>query len=339
MFTFKCKGFQKLLCPFCLRRIKELFRLPLFFDHSVLQKDHSVSDCPGKLHFMWSNLNSGGQCLMSPPVNVSLDNIPTALYNAGGALANLLCAIVAMLLLKYFGGMHIGLRYFLAFTITVGSVFALNTGIPLKWGGFANDGQNLLNLKRNKQSVKGFATLLILNEKLQNGMRQSEMPDEFYDLGESIDYSDPLQANVGLARMSREIYKGNIELAHEQLNELLHNHGHEMMPLFRMEATCELVFTSLATGNIELAKSNLDDKLLMKYITKSARVMSSKQRILIAKALLLDRNHAEAERLYNEMVAKRESYLYQGEVKDDIELMKNLLYRRNVVENQVNSSN
>ena len=299
-----------------------------------------LKDGNGKLHFKRFKLaGTGGQCLMSPPTNVPLENIPTALYNAGGALTNMLCAIGALLLLKYCGGMHIGLRYFLADTMAIGLVFALLNGIPMKWGGIANDGHNLLYLKRDKQSVKGFATLLIINEKLQNGTRLSQMPDNLFDLGADINYSDPMQANVGLNGISRELDKGNIELAHEQFNEVIQRHGSELLPLYKTEALSELTFTNLATGNYEAARALLADKMLMKYITKHARVMSSKQRVLMAKALLLDNDRAQAERLYNEVIDHRDSYVFQGEVENDIELMKNLLETQNVEQNQVNSSN
>ena len=209
----------------------------------------------------------------------------------------------------------------------------------MKWGGIANDGHNLLYLKRDKQSVKGFATLLIINEKLQNGTRLSQMPDNLFDLGADINYSDPMQANVGLNGISRELDKGNIELAHEQFNEVIQRHGSELLPLYKTEALSELTFTNLATGNYEAARALLADKMLMKYITKHARVMSSKQRVLMAKALLLDNDRAQAERLYNEVIDHRDSYVFQGEVENDIELMKNLLETQNVEQNQVNSSN
>ena len=74
-----------------------------------------LKDGNGKLRFKRFKLaGTGGQCLMAPPDNVPLDKIPTSLYNAGGVIANLLCAIVALLLLKYCGGMPLWLRYFLA---------------------------------------------------------------------------------------------------------------------------------------------------------------------------------------------------------------------------------
>jgi hypothetical protein len=299
-----------------------------------------VKDGSGKLRFKCFKIaGTGGQCLMAPPENVPLDQIPTKLYNAGGALVNLLCATVSLLLLLFCDGMPMWLRYFLAATMAIGFVFALLNGIPLKMGGVANDGYNMLYLNRDKQAVKGFAAQLIINEKQQNGMRLSQMPDEVFDLGGEINYSDPLQANVGLLLISRELDKGNIELAHEQFKELLNSHRKELMPLFRLEAGCELMFTSLVTGDKAVAQKTIDDEMLMKYITKYARVMSPKQRALMAKALLFDSNRAEAERLYNELIARRDSYLMQGEVESDIELMKHLLEAQNASQNQAKSTN
>lgn len=297
-------------------------------------------DVKGKFRFKRFKLaGTGGQCLMSPPQDIPLDQIPTQLYNAGGVLMNLLCAIVSLLLLIFCGGLPLWLRYFLASTMAIGFAFALLNGIPLKIGGIANDGFNILYIKRDKQAVKGFVAQLIINEKLQNGMRLSQMPDEFFDLGGEINYSDPLQANVGLMRISRELDKGDIELAHEQFKELLNCHGKELLPLFRLEAGCELMFTSLTTCDKDVALKTINDNMLMKYITKYARVMSTKQRTLMAKSLLFDGDRAEAERLYNEVVARRDSYLMQGEVESDIELMKHLLKAQDIDQNQVKSTN
>ena len=297
-------------------------------------------DGDGKLRFKRFKLaGTGGQCLMSPPVDVPLDKIPTQLYNAGGVLVNLLCAIVSLLLLIFCDGMPSGLRYFLAATLAIGLVFALLNGIPLKFGGVANDGYNLFNLHRDKQAVKGFAVQLLVNEKLQNGTRLAHMPNELFDLGGDINYRDPLQANVGLMSFSRELDQGHLELAHEHFKELLHSHDDELIPLYKLEAKSELTYTSLATGDKELAQACVADKMMMTYITKHARVMSSKQRVLMAKALLLDGDRARAEQLYNEVIARHDSYLMQGEVETDIELMKRLLEGQNESQNQGISQN
>jgi hypothetical protein len=77
----------------------------------------------------------------------------------------------------------------------------------------------------------------------------------------------------------------------------------------------------------------------MSYITKHARVMSSKQRTLMAKALILDGDHATAQHMLDTVKANRESYLMQGEVKSDIILMERLLEDKKDDSNQANTTN
>lgn len=297
-----------------------------------------LNDGNGKLRFKRFKIaGTGGQCLMSPP-DVPIDKLPTGLYNAGGSLMNLLCATVALLLIIYCDNMHFFVKYFLSATVAVGYVFALLNGIPMKLGGMANDGHNMLYLRRDKQSVKGFYSQLVINEKQQNGTRLSQMPEELFNLDGDINFSDPMQANVELMRCSRVLDQGDIEQAYRLFNELNYSHLHELMTLYQFEAQSDLLYACLASGHINQAKSLLNEQL-ERYITKYASVMTSKQRTLMAKALILDGDRAEAERLYNDVVARRDSYLMQGEVKSDIELMKHLLEAQNNDQNQVKSTN
>lgn len=299
-----------------------------------------IKDANGKLRFKRFKLAGlAGQCLMSPPAGVTADKLPTALYNAGGVLMNLLCATVSLLLLIYCDNMPSFIKYFLATTVLVGYLFALLNGIPLKMSGVSNDGYNLMYLKRNNQSVKGFQSQLIINEKLQNGTRLSQMPDEWFDLGGEIDYSDPLQSNVEIMRISRVLDQGDVEQAHRLFKELLNVHQYELLPLLRIEAESEMLFTDLAIGDKEMAQILSNDKPLMNYITKHARVMSSKQRTLMAKALILDGDSATAQKILDTVKANREKYLMQGEVKSDILLMERLLEDKNNDSNQANSTN
>lgn len=299
-----------------------------------------IKDANDKLRFKRFKLAGvSGQCLMSPPAGVTADKLPTALYNAGGVLMNLLCATVSLLLLIYCDNMHSFINGFLVTTVFVGYIFALLNGIPLKMSGVSNDGYNLMYLKRNKQSVKGFQSQLIINEKLQNGTRLSQMPDELFDLGGEIDYSDPLQSNVEIMRISRVLDRGDVEQAHSLFKELLNQHQYELLPLLRIEAESEMLFTNLATNNKEMAQILSNDKPLMSYITKHARVMSSKQRTLMAKALILDGDRATAQQMLDTVKANRESYLMQGEVKSDILLMERLLEDKKDDSNQANTTN
>ena len=295
----------------------------------------------GKLRIKRFNLaGTGGQCLMSPPRDVALDEVPTFLYNAGGVLMNILTATIALVLLITCKDMMPNwLIYFLAGNMIIGYAFALLNGIPMKIGGIANDGHNMLHLGKNKQSVKGFSVQLIANEMIQNGTRPADMPKELFDLGGEIDYSDPLQCNVELMRLSHIIDTGDISTAHEEYKELMLMHGQEMLPMLNSEARIEQAYTCLATGDKEMAQNILNDKKLMNYIKAHASVMSSKQRLLMAKALILDGDRNKAQDIYDKVVANSDNYLMQGEVASDIDLMKQLLGKENVDQNQPKTSN
>lgn len=298
-----------------------------------------AKDIDGKLRFKrYKVAGTGGQCLMSPP-DVPIEKLPTALYNAGGSLMNLLCAIVSLLLILYCDNMHFFVKYFLAATLAVGFVFALLNGIPMKLGGIANDAYNMLYLKRNRQSVKGFYSQLVVNEKLQNGTRLSQMPEDLFDLGGGIDYSDPMQANVALLSILRVLDAGDIAQAYSLLKNMNDLHMKELMALFRYEAKSDLLFASLVVGDTELAQSIINDKSVMDYITKYANVMTGKQRTLLAKAFVIDGDRDKAQRILDELVANHDSYLMQGEVASDIDLMTQFLDRESVDNNQVKNSN
>jgi len=266
---------------------------------------------------------TGGQCLLAPPKDAPLDEVPTMLYNAGGVLSNIITATIALiLLLNYKTIMPMWLIYLLCGNVVFGYVFALLNGIPLKLGGIGNDGYNMLNLNKNKQSVKAFSMILIANEMNQNGTRPKDIPSEYIELGENIDYGDSLQCNLEIMRISKVLDSGDTASAYEQFKQLIDCHQHEMLPMLTMEAKTELAFTALATGDKELAQNILSDKKLNSYIKVHSKVMTSKQRLLMAKALFLDNDREKAEDIYKNVVNKKNKYLMQGEVESDIELMK-----------------
>lgn len=265
---------------------------------------------------------TGGQCLMAPPRDVPLEQLPTRLYNAGGVLANALVGVSALLVFLAMGRQHyIVVETTLALAM-VGIVMALLNGIPMKPGGVSNDGRNLLTLGRSAKATREFGLLLLVNEATQNGTRPTEMPAEWFD-GEVDDYADAMQVNMELMRASRDIDGGRLPQARTRLEGMVAHDG-EVLGLLLMEAKCELVFVALAQGDRERAEALLD-KPLRAYIDAHAAVMSSKKRVQCAMALLLDGDRARAEALLHEVERRRDGYLMQGEVASDIHLMRQLL--------------
>ena len=63
----------------------------------------------------------------------------------------------------------------------------------------------------------------------------------------------------------------------------------------------------------------------MKYIETYRKVMSSKQRLLCAKALYLDADRNKAMEIFYALESSENEYLLQGEVKSDLAIMRHFL--------------
>lgn len=263
---------------------------------------------------------TGGQCLLTPP-DMPLEKIPTGWYNFGGVLANI---ILLLIVLPFF---LLDLNPFVAealgiFAITDLIMILLN-GIPMQAGGVGNDGHNMKLLKKNLLSKRGIVNQLRANALIQNGIRPKDMPEDLFSNPKVIDYKNALEVSIPLMYTSRLIDNMEYNEALEDI-ESLYSHKDEIMPLYVNEIACELAFLYLRTGNVEKAKTILD-KELRKYIDKYRKMMSSKERILVAIALYIDKDEAKAREIYENFKARKDQYLLQGEVKSDLALIEDML--------------
>ncbi|MDE5997280.1 MAG: hypothetical protein K2G77_03605 [Muribaculaceae bacterium] len=263
---------------------------------------------------------TGGQCLLTPP-DVPLEKIPTGWYNFGGILANIILLIIA---LPFF---FLNLNPFVAEAIGIfvatDVIMILINGVPMQAGGIGNDGYNMKLLKKNLLSKQGIVNQLRANALIQNGVRPKDMPDCLFLYPEDIDYKNALEVSIPLMHASRQIDR--MEYV-EALNEIeaLYAHKDEIMQLYVKEIACELAFLYLRTGKIKEADKLLD-KDLRKYIDSYRKMMSSKERLLVAIALYLDKDKATAQKLYENFKSRKDKYLLQGEVKSDLALIEDML--------------
>lgn len=264
----------------------------------------------------FSIAGTGGQCLLTPP-DLPLEQIPTGWYNAGGLLANILILILVIPL--FFLNPHsLVVEALIIFCLTDVFIILMN-GIPMKLGGISNDGYNIIYLNRNLLSKRAIVLQLRLNALIQNGMRPKDMPDEWFEWRTDIDYRNPLEVSILLMHASRLVDQMQFENAYSEFSEL-YNHKADLMQLYVNEIACELAFCALVTGHKEKAEEILDLKL-RKYIDAYKKVMSPKQRILCAIALLIDNDSTKATEIFRSLEASKEKYLLQGEVDSDLAIM------------------
>ncbi len=268
----------------------------------------------------FSVAGTGGQCLLSPP-DMPLEEMPTGWYNAGGVLANLILLLLALPLAFLDLNPYLKEAVFI-FCLTDGFLLLTN-GIPMKLGGISNDAYNMLHLRHNVRSKRALALQLRTNAHIQEGVRPKDMPAEWFIEEEEIDYRNPLEVGIPMMRASRLIDEMKWEEAFREFGKL-YSHKEEIMPLYANEIACELAFCAMATGRLDQARTLLDSKL-MRYIESYKKVMTSKLRILCAKALYLDGNRAEAERIRRALEADKDNYLLQGEAASDLAIMNRML--------------
>ncbi|MDE6638412.1 MAG: hypothetical protein K2K32_09300 [Muribaculaceae bacterium] len=263
---------------------------------------------------------TGGQCLLTPP-DLPLEKIPTGWYNFGGILANIILLIIVIPF--FFLDLNPFVTEGLAIFAMIDVIMILMNGIPMQAGGIGNDGFNMKLLKKNILSKQGIVSQLRANALIQNGIRPKEMPDELFSNPQDINYKNALEVSIPLMYASRLIDNFEYEEAKGVL-ESLYSHKDEIMPLYVKEIACELAFLYLRTGNIEKAETLLD-KDLRKYIDAYRKIMSSKERILVAISLFLDKNEVKAREIYEKFLSRKEQYLLQGEVKSDLALIQDML--------------
>lgn len=269
---------------------------------------------------------TGGQCLLSPP-DLSVEKIPTGLYNFGGVLANLVALAVAVPFL-WIADNPFG-RMFVVIFIVIDVLLILLNGVPVRVGGMTNDVGNMVMLRKNMAAKRSLVAQLRSNALIQSGVRPKDMPDEIFEFPQPIDYRNPLEAAMPLMQASRLLDMGETEAAYELFAALMERKD-EILGIYVKEIACELAYTAMLTGRVDLARRLLD-KELMTYVDAYRRVMSSKERLLCAKALYLDSKPDEAVRIYRDLRDRRPQYLLQGEVVSDIALMHSMLGGAGVV--------
>lgn len=263
---------------------------------------------------------TGGQCLLSPP-DLPLDKIPTAWYNAGGILANLLLLVVFIPLLWL--DLNTFFTEFIVIFIFTDAIMLLMNAIPMQAGGIGNDAYNMIHLRHSMLSKHAIVLQLKSNALIQQGIRPKDMPDEWFEWREDICWKNALEISIPLMHASRLVDMMNWERAYDEF-ESLYRHKDDIMQLYVNEIACELICCALVTGRRERGADLLDGNL-QKYISSYKKVMSSKQRVLCAIALYIENDINKATEIFRSLEASQSKYLLQGEVKSDLAIMKTML--------------
>ena len=286
-----------------------------FFNFTLIRKD-------GRLQ--WRNFElagTGGQCLMAPP-DRQLEKIDTRWYNAGGVLANLLIVVVSVVLIWVCDLPH-WLNTLLVTMAIIGGLIALTNGIPMKIGGVANDGLNLLQMEKDLPGKQCFCNMLDINARNQEGQPYTEMPEHLFAVPEPLDWKNSMHMAAVLSSATRMMALYQWEDAYRLLIEAC-NHKNDYMKLYQLEVENMMTQVCILTGRDDEARQHYS-KEVAKYVAMHAPTQSDKQFTTMAAALALDGDRPKAEQIFNEVQANRNKYIHQGDVALSLDLMHHLL--------------
>ena len=272
----------------------------------------------------WHNFElagTGGQCLMAPP-DKPLEEIDTRWYNAGGVLANILIVALSLVLVWAFD-LPLWLDELLIIMAFIGIVTALTNGIPMKMGGVANDGYNLLQLEKDIPGKLSFCNILDINARSQEGETYGEMPERVFALPHPIDWKNSMHVGSVLSAATRMLALHQWEDAYQLLTEAL-SHKNDYMTLYRLEMENMMIQTCILAGRDDEARQHYT-KEVEKYINQHASTQSDKQFTSMAIALALDGDRPKAEKILHALEANRDKYIHQGDVAMSLDLMHHLL--------------
>lgn len=268
----------------------------------------------------FSIAGTGGQCLLMPP-DKPIEKISTRWYNIGGVLINLFEVIVVVILMPLITNAFLSECLFIF--ILIGIVLIIFNGIPMKLGGASNDAYNMLALRKNMIAKKGLVNALRINCESQNGQRLKDMPESWFEVPETIDFKNQLEVSIPLSAASRLVDMMDF-LSAQKMFEDIYVFKDRIIPIYLSEIVCELIFLRMTNGETAKAKELLTpDK--NRYIETYRNVMSSKQRILCAKALYIDKERNKALTIYDNLKSREKDYLLQGEAKSDLAIMRKIL--------------
>lgn len=259
---------------------------------------------------------TGGQCLMTPPDLVD-DKIPVILYNLGGAILNVITAIIFGILYLAFKD-NSSLAYIFGILATFGLYFAALNGIPMKMGVIDNDGFNALSLTKNVKAQKAFWTQLKINEMITKNKRIKELPEEWFSIPKDADLNNSVIATIAVYECNRLMDEHEFKKANKKMTALLKQET-AIIGIHKNLMICDRIYCELIEGNIQNA-TKLYTSEQQKFM-ESMKSYPSVIRTNYAITLLSEKNKEKANKYLKDFRNRSKTYPYSSDMKSERELI------------------
>ncbi len=261
---------------------------------------------------------TAGQCLLDPPDKDEHGDYPAILYNLGGGLSNLIFA-GAGLIGMIFCPADSFVRMICLMTGLLGLYLAATNLFPLKMGGVANDGYNIKTFKKDRASADAFWVQMRINKLQQtDGMRLSEIPEEYFKVPEGDFSGNPLVEAIDVMHMQRLLDQGRFEEARESGEKLLRSG--KLLAFYKSFVQMELLFLELIGPCRAEEVDRLYDSQMKKFM-KTIKGYPNTQRVLYAYAVRFSKEEAAAKKAKANFEKVLKVYPTQGDIRAEEKLM------------------
>lgn len=260
---------------------------------------------------------TGGQCLMVPPDMVD-GKLPFILYNLGGCIANIIVAILFLVLYLFVKDVPY-LSVFCVMMVLLGFADALTNGIPLKVGMIDNDGSNALALGRNPAALRAFWVQMKMNDCISRDMRLQEMPQEWFEVPTEEEMKNGMVACQGVFACNRLMDEERFEEAATLIDRLL-DMDTAIVPIHRNLLLCDRIFCELIGENRARIIEEKYTKELQGFM-KSMKTFPTVIRTQYAYTLLYERDEEKAQKIWQQFEKVGKTYPNRVEIESEKELM------------------
>ena len=261
---------------------------------------------------------TGGQCLMIPP-DLKDGRMPVMLYNFGGAIVNLITAIVCFGLSFLCPVRSLGWTILMMFAV-IGLAFALINGLPVKMGAVNNDGRNALDLSRSEEATRAFWIQMKVNEQISKGIRLKDMPEEWFTVPSELSMNNGIIATLGVLACGRLMDQHQFEEADKLMKRLL-SRQNGIVGLYRNLMICDRMYVEMISENRKEILDGMRSKDQLK-IKKAMKKYPSVLRTEYVYALLAEKDPAKAQKAMAQFDQCTKSYPYPSEIDGERELIK-----------------
>lgn len=278
-----------------------------FFNFMLIKEDDKIK------RKKFSLAGTGGQCLLAPP-DYNNGDFPIVLYNLGGCIMNVFTSIFAMIIFLIHLNPWID-AFFIIFSLCgIGS--ALTNGIPLHTTQIANDGANVVALRKDHEAKKAFWIQMKINELTSLNIRLKDMPEELFDF-ECKDLDNQLLSTIEIFKTQRYMDLHNFIKAKELMQWLLEN-ANMLMGIHKHILINDLIYIAIIENDNETIEKLMTKE--HKKMRKALKTNLSFLRTQYAYELFLNQS-AKTVKTIKDFNKFASNYPYKADVESESELI------------------